>query len=251
MSALIAIQDAMQDWLLQGDAGLAALVDAGDATIACVIYADAYRLRLVEVLGNDFLATKAALGDAWTMRLARPITCRRTPPRSPRCDHSAMPRGLTGVARGRAERPVATARASNGRRAECFDAADAPTLDIGHVARTARRCVVGAACCACNLRAPAPCDCNAPALVEALALGATLSALAWQAQPRHMVLWRQQGEVQWRRLDADERLAAGAIAAGEPVRCNQRTLRITCTATAFARRHSLKRWLADGLLAAP
>ena len=64
MSALIAIQDAMQDWLLQRDAGLAALVDAGDATHRLRIYADAYRLRLVEVLGNDFPATKAALGDA-------------------------------------------------------------------------------------------------------------------------------------------------------------------------------------------
>ena len=33
MSALIAIQDAVQDWLLQGDAGLAALVDAGGANL--------------------------------------------------------------------------------------------------------------------------------------------------------------------------------------------------------------------------
>ena len=63
MSALAATQAAMQAWLLQGEPGIAMSVDGDAAAQRLRIYADAYRLRLLEVLGNDFPICKTVLGD--------------------------------------------------------------------------------------------------------------------------------------------------------------------------------------------
>ena len=52
MNALSAVQDAMQVWLLQGDAGIVAFVDDDLAAHRLRIYADAYVLRLLDVLGR-------------------------------------------------------------------------------------------------------------------------------------------------------------------------------------------------------
>ena len=62
-------QSAMLAWLLHGDAGIAGAIDttrlnAGSGHDRLRIYADAYRLRLADVLGQDYPATKAMLGDA-------------------------------------------------------------------------------------------------------------------------------------------------------------------------------------------
>ena len=64
MNALSAALDGLQDRILRGDGAIFARVRGADAGQRLRIYADAYRLRLAEVLGNDFPATRNALGEA-------------------------------------------------------------------------------------------------------------------------------------------------------------------------------------------
>ena len=61
MNALTATLDGLQERILYGDGAI--FVRGADAGHRLRIYADAYRLRLVEVLGNDFPATRDALGE--------------------------------------------------------------------------------------------------------------------------------------------------------------------------------------------
>ena len=63
MNALSAALDGLQDRILRGDGAIFARVRGADAGQRLRIYADAYRLRLAEVLGNDFPATREALGE--------------------------------------------------------------------------------------------------------------------------------------------------------------------------------------------
>jgi hypothetical protein len=66
-------------------------------------------------------------------------------------------------------------------------------------------------------------------------------------------MWRSvDGGVQWRRLDTDEAAALDAVAAGEPfARLCERMTAVHGDGGALRAASLLKRWLADGLLAAP
>ena len=57
MSALAATQAAMHDWLRHADPTIAPQVEGPLVGDRLRIHADAYRLRLIEVLGNDFPVT--------------------------------------------------------------------------------------------------------------------------------------------------------------------------------------------------
>ena len=69
MSALATTQAAMHDWLRHGDPAIAARVEGPLVAHRLRIHADAYRLRLIEVLANDYPVTAALLDEA--MALAR------------------------------------------------------------------------------------------------------------------------------------------------------------------------------------
>jgi hypothetical protein len=74
MTALLATQRAFLDALLgRGDGAIAALADGprNDAATLFGIYRDAYGLRLVEALGQDFPALAALLGEDGFDRMAR------------------------------------------------------------------------------------------------------------------------------------------------------------------------------------
>ena len=65
MIPLASTQESFQRYVLDGDAAIAAAIAGPDDAFRAVrlgIYRDAYRLRLSEVLGNDFEALKAFVG---------------------------------------------------------------------------------------------------------------------------------------------------------------------------------------------
>jgi hypothetical protein len=63
MNAPATALDGLQEGILRGDGTILLRVRGADAAQRLRIYADAYRLRLVEVLGNDFPVTRDALGE--------------------------------------------------------------------------------------------------------------------------------------------------------------------------------------------
>lgn len=245
---LAATQAAMQGWLLHGDPGIAARIDGGDAPHRLRIYADAYRLRLLEVLGNDFPATKAVLGDEAFDALALDYLHGHpsTRPSARHFGHAfadwlearrGLPHALHELAR------------FEWTQGEAFDAADAPTLGIDHIAALpaeawpALRLHLHPAV---RLLASA---CNAADIAEALASGSAPAEL--RTEPASdLLLWRRDGDVQWRRLDADEAMALRAIAAGDAFARLCERLDTPHADGALRAASLLKRWLADGLLAA-
>ena len=247
---LHASQSALQAWLLQGDTGIAADVAGEDAEHRLRIYADAYRLRLTEVLGNDFPVTKAALGDAAFDALAIDYL-HAHPSTKPSARHVGQ--AFADWLATRHDLPQALAQLARfvWTQGECFDAADAPSLGIEHVAA-----LPADAWPALQLRLhPATrllaLACNAAGVVEAHASDVPLPELR-AAIASTFVLWRDDGDVQWRRLDADEAVALHAIAAGEAfAQLCERMNDVHGDDGALRAASLLKRWLADGLLAAP
>lgn len=68
MSSLPLTEAGFQDYVLGAGSGIAAEIAGGDEEFRRTrldIYRDAYRLRLIEVLGSDFSVLKSYAGDEW------------------------------------------------------------------------------------------------------------------------------------------------------------------------------------------
>jgi hypothetical protein len=248
MSAVFEAQAAMQRWLMHGDAGVAALVgeDGRDARLR--IYADAYRLRLIEVLGNDYPVLRAWLGEAAFAGLAAGyLHAHPSRYRSVRHfgrDFAAWLDAQDGAG-------AAGLAAFEWAQGEAFDAADAPALGTDAVAALPAEAWPDLRLrlqpSMRLLRLPRA----VPALVEAHGAGRPLPRSAG-GEVADWLLWRRDFDVHWRRLEADEaallamardgatfaelclRLAAGAAAAGAALRAAS----------------LLKGWFAEGLVRA-
>jgi len=249
MTTLLAAQDALQDRILRATAK----ADARVAVRACCgpaeahdrlrVYGDAYRLRLVEVLANDFPATAAALGEGAFARHAEGYV-RETRSRHPSVRHfgeafahwlstrPGAPPGLHELAR------------FEWLQGETFDAADAAALGLDDVAA-----LPPAGWAALPLRLH-----PAVRLMESQCLATDVHGPVPAAQeaPASWLLWRDAGgDVHWRRLDPDEAGALRLVAGGSPFGA-------LCDALVAAHGDDgplraaslLKRWLVDGLLAA-
>ncbi len=246
MNALAATQSAMQGWLLHGDSGIAARIDGEEVPHRLRIYADAYRLRLIEVLGNDFPVTKAVLGNAAFDALGSEYL-HAHPSAHPSARHFGHAFADWLQAQGDLRHELARFEWTQG---TCFDAEDAAMLGIDHIAAlptdawpVLRLRLHPAA----RLLALAS---SAAEIVEAHTNGIELPELL--AKPASdVLLWRSDGDVHWRQLEADEAIALHAIAAGEPFARVCERLDASHGDGALRAASLLKRWLADGLLAAP
>ena len=248
MSALAATQAAMHGWLLHGDPAIGASVQGPQVEQRLRIYSDAYRLRLLEVLGNDFPVTKALLGEDGFDAVALDYLDAH-PSTHPSLRHfghafaawlrqrSQRPRGLHALAR------------FEWLQGEVFDAADADALTLDAVA-----CLTADAWPMLRLHLQPSVrmlamSCNAAALVDAHARGDALPALR-DAPAADWLLWRVDGDVHWRRLDADEAGLLRAIADGECFgQLCERASAFHSDDGPLRAASLLKRWLADGLLA--
>ena len=248
MTALAVTQAAMHGWLLRGDPAIAASVQGPQVEQRLRIYSDAYRLRLIEVLGNDFPVTKVLLGEDGIDAVALDYLDAH-PSTHPSLrhfgqsfadwlrPHASQPRTLHELAR------------FEWMQGEVFDAADADPLtldDIASLPADAWPMLRLQLQPSVRLLALA---CNATALVEAHARGEALPAPR-AAPTADWLLWRSDGDVHWRRLDADEAALLHAIADGECFgQLCERASAFHPDDGPLRAVSLLKRWLADGLLA--
>lgn len=249
-SALHERQAALQRWLMHGDAGVAAQLPAERRDARLRIYADAYRLRLADVLAHDFPVLRAWIGEDAFDELAESYL-RAHPSRHPSVRHfghhfAARLRQREGAAPGWAD--LVEFEWLQG---EAFDAADAPLASIDDAARLSptdwpslrlqlqpamRLCVLPAAI---------------PALVEAHNAGRALPAFD-ATDKADWLLWRRDFEVFWRRLEPGEAelLALARDGAGFAELCERLGATLSETDAAMRAAGLLKRWLVDGLVAA-
>lgn len=240
-------QRAFAAWLLHRDAAKApgiVAVDEGDRAVRLGIYADGYRWRLVDVLGDDYPVLRASLGQDRFDTLAEAYL-HAHPSRHPSVRHVGA-----GFARWLATRTQeAPAPADLARlewaQGEVFDAADADTASIDTLATLspdawpALRWSLHPAVRRIRLRS------NAIALLDAHAGNALLPAL--RSQPvTTWLLWRHAFDVHWRRLPRDEAMALAAVARGAPFA--DWCARLPGAVPALRAAGLLKRWLTDGLL---
>lgn len=248
MSALAATQASMHGWLLHGDPAIGASVQGPQVEQRLRIYGDAYRLRLLEVLSDDFPATKALLGEDGFDAVALDYLDAH-PSTHPSLRHFGhafaewlrqrrpLPRGLHALARFEWTQGLV------------FDAADADALTLDAIASLPADGWP-------NLRLHLQpsvrmlaLSCNAATLVDAHARGEPLPTLR-DAPATDWLLWRGDGDVHWRRLDADEADLLQAIAAGESFgQLCERASAFHPDEGPLRAASLLKRWLVDGLLA--
>ncbi len=240
-------QAALQGWLLQAAPGMAPRIrgaDAPDRAHRLRIYADAYRLRLQQVLAEDFPALRATMGVAAFDRLAARYL-RDRPSR-----HPSVRWFGAGLADWLRETEQSDARVALARfewaQGELFDAPDAVPSDA-----TALQAMPASAWPSLRLTlVPAVrlLDDVGNAPDRAAALLAGHAAARWRRRRVTWLLWRQDFDVHWRALPADEARALACVIAGG-------TFADWCGVLAGAQpawraASLLKRWLADGLVAA-
>lgn len=239
-------QAAMQAWLRHAAPGMSPRIagrDDGERAQRLRIYADAYRLRLVQVLAEDYPALRATLGGARFDHLGARYL-RERPSRHPsvRWFGAGLAQWLREVGQPEARAALARFEWAQG---ELFDAPDAapcdeaalqglppaawPLLRLTFVPALQRLDDLG----------------NAPDRAAAVLAGR--APARWRPRRVTWLLWRQDFDVHWRALPADEARALARAAAGGTFAdwCGE----LAGAQPAWRAAGLLKRWLADGLIA--
>ena len=211
------LQRAFAGYLLAGEPAIRAAVrpsSRADIDTLLGVYRHGYSARLIEVLGNDYRAVKALLGEAEFDRLARAYLAAH-PSRgfSVRSFGNALPEFLRETP-SYAERPALAEMAEfEAALADAFDATDAEPIRTEHLAS-----VPSAAWPSLSF--------HFHPSIRLLSLR-TQAPEAWSAQKEgrpcaepamgdaDWLIWRQALEVKYRRLDPDESAALQVAIAGE------------------------------------
>lgn len=244
VTALVDRQRGFAAWLLQRNPAMTPRVaDSGGASSAARmrVYADGYRWRLLEVLGNDFPVLRASLGADRFDALAETYIAAH-PSRHPSVRHLGERFPRWWASHDAVSADLARLEWLQG---EVFDAADAPACGIDDMASlladawAGLRLSLHPAMRRLRLRS------NAVAVLDAHARGERMPVL--QAQPASAwLLWRVAFDVHWRRLPRDEAMALAAVARGDAFA--DWCARLPGPAPALRAASLLKRWLADGLV---
>lgn len=257
VNALSERQQALRDWLLRGDPTIAARIEATSVRHETVqdrlrIYRDGYALRLIEVLGQDFPVLKARSGQARFDALAARYL-QAHPSAHPSLRHFGA-RFASWLSQQRDGTPEEVELAAfEWAQGEVFDAADAIAMTLADVA------TLPAQDWPTLWLSPMPhprlltLSGNAAAQVAAHGAGQALPPARRQT-PAHWLLWRQDFQVHWRRLDDDEAEAWSQVAADTGLGFADLCARLAPRhgeGGALRAASLLKHWIGDGLLAAP
>lgn len=253
MNAVLADrQSALQHWLCAGDPAIGAHVAASPPAPAAArlrVYADAYRLRLVQVLANDFPVLTGHVGRARMEEMASAYL-RDHPSTQPSVRHLGRRFAQWLSARCEGDRALVELARFEWAQGEVFDACDAVPVTLAEVGA-----LPAAAWPTLSLSFHPALRClwlatTAPAQVAAHAAGQPPTAPA-DAAPGHWLLWRQDFNVHWRRLSEDEADALRDMRGGSRFGALCARLEALHGIDAPARAAGLlKRWLQDGLVTA-
>jgi len=254
MNALPRTQNGFQDYLLRREGPIAGEIvgDARlDASARLEIYANAYRLRLIEALEGDFVALKAHVGAERFEDIARAyIDAHPSEHFSLRYFGRHMARFLAGTAPWRDEPLLAELARFDWALTDSFDAADSPAATVEDMAQIAPEkwprlvFVPHASVQRLNL------EWNAPAIWKAADQGEPLPAPEKAPHPIGWAMWRQGLQIYFRSLSVDEAFALDALLRGENFGsiCEALTEWIDAQHVAVHAAGLLKQWLTDGLI---
>lgn len=255
MSArLPALQRRFQDYVLQHGGEAAALVAGdgrADAATRLGVYADAYRLRLLEVLGNDYPALRQLAGAEEFERIGQAyIEASPSVTPSVRWFGRHLPEFLQA-----ASAPEGSVYADlalfEWKQGEAFDGPDAESLPLEAMAAVPpeswpeMRLLLHPSLWRLDLRW------NAPALFQAHEAKQPLPAPLATAAVTPWLIWRDAAlDIRWRSLNPDEAAALDAAAAGQSFGaiCERLCEWIEPDQVALHAAGLLKRWLVDGLI---
>jgi hypothetical protein len=247
MTALTALEQAFQGYVREREGEMPSHV-VGTARAGArqrlAVYADAYRLRLTEVLGNDYPALRALAGAERFSALGEAYLAAR-----PSRNFNARDFG-NGFAAFLESQDSALAELARleWAMATVFDHADEPVADVAAAAAIAperwgaMQVVTQAAQRLLAL------SFNTGEIRQASDKGLALPPVRRHAAPEHWLVWRQDFEVYYRALAPDEAAALSAAHAGRSFAEICETLS-PGEDTPLRAAGLLRRWLEDGLVA--
>lgn len=250
-------QQLLQRESLRGNSGIARHVQQrppADSARRVQVYADAYRLRLMEVLGNDYPTLKNLIGgDLFAERVSDYIDAHPSNTPSVRYFGRHLPAWLRQTAGIAPEIASSWAELAHFEWAqgEVFDAADADVALLADVAGIAPQdwpalpLRLRPATRLLSLHG------NAPALALAQSRDEALPEPVMQSQATRWLVWRLGYDVHWRALEADEAAALDAVAGGTRFGelCEVLAESTPVDEVALRAASLLKRWLNDELIA--
>lgn len=254
MSALHKVEQDFQRCMLENSLEMAGQV-VGDAQASAEervrVYVEGYRLRLLEVLEDNFDGLHALVGDEEFERLGRAyIAAHPSTHPSVRWFSQHLPAFLRRTEPYAAHPYLAEMAAFEWCQGRVFDATDDAALGLEALATlppeswAAARFTLRAAVQRLDLHW------NIPAVWQALEAEQTPPGLERGGTLQGWVLWRQDLNTHWRSLGEDEAWALDAVREGRNFAelCEGLCQWHEETAVALAAASLLKRWLTDGLV---
>ncbi|OGI38990.1 MAG: hypothetical protein A2V91_05250 [Candidatus Muproteobacteria bacterium RBG_16_64_10] len=254
MNRLRHTQSDFQDYLLRREGPMAGQIAGSeqvDAQARLEIYANAYRLRLLEALDGDFVALRAQVGPERFEKIGRAyIDARPSDHFSLRYYGRHMAHFLAETEPYRDEPLLAELATFDWALTVAFDSADSPVATVGDMACIAPdnwprlTFVPHASVQRLNLAW------NAPVIWKAADKDESLPAPKEAEFPVGWVVWRQDLQIYFRSLAVDEAFALDALLRGETfgALCEGLTEWIDAQNVAVHAAGLLKQWLTDGLI---
>ena len=256
MSALRKLEQDFQRCMLDNSLEMAGQV-VGDGRASAEervqVYVEGYRLRLMEVLEDNFDGLHGLVGDEEFDRLGRAyIDVHPSSHPSVRWFSQHLPGFLRGTEPYAAHPYLAEMAEFEWTQGCVFDAADDAAIGMEVFAALPPEAWAGARFTLRTAVRRLDLHWNIPAVWQALAAGETPPELVSGERPQGWVLWRQDFDTHWRSLGEDEAWALDAVREGNSfaVLCEGLCRWHAESAVALQAASLLKRWLADGLVAA-
>lgn len=256
MTSLAGLQARFQSFLLDRDSAVERLTVGSERLPArdrLAVYADAYKLRLLEVLGKDFPGLHGMVGDREFEALGRAyIDAHPSEHPSVRWFGRRLADFLRDTAPYRDQPVLAEMADFEWTQGEVIDAADSPALAVGDLGNVAPESWPGMRIGFQHALRRLDLAWNVPTLWQAVDEDRDSPPAPERfAEPVAWVLWRKDLQVHWRSLDGDEAFALDAARDGlsfgdlcEGLVARTHDDQVPVRAAGF-----LKRWVIDELVA--
>ena len=256
MTALRDLQRGFQAWVL-GDTGALPATVAGTGAASAgdrlAVYAEAIRLRFLEVLGQDYPGLHALAGDAQFRTLGLAYVAAH-PSRHPsiRWLGAGLPAFLRSTAPWRGHPVLAEMAQFEWAKGELLDAADSPVVGIEDVAAIPPHRWAGIRPRLKPAVRRLALEWNVPSLWKAVDRGDAPPPPTRMERAVDWLLWREDLIVRWRSIEPDEAWALDRCEAGEDFGaiCTGLCRWVGEDAAAFRGATCLKQWAADSVLEA-